>query len=158
MGAFALRQKLNPKISTIWISSGGAYGASLNVQRLFNPPKLAGNKIDGTTAYASCKRAQIIMARKLGDQVMHPGWVDTPGVQTSLPRFAYWTKNILRTPAQGIDTIVWLIMKPPQERGFWFDRAIVPEYKFFWTGPCPSSEEDELMAKVKEYTSKAGIE
>ena len=39
---------------------------------------------------------------------MHPSWADTPGVQSSLPRFYELTRPLLRTPAQGADTIVWL--------------------------------------------------
>ena len=39
---------------------------------------------------------------------MHPGWADTPGVQTALPGFRRVTKRVLRSPAEGADTIVWL--------------------------------------------------
>jgi hypothetical protein len=54
------------------VSSGGAYSQSLNVDEIFHPPK--GDKFDGVQAYAKCKRGQIVLARKLGDDVMHPGW------------------------------------------------------------------------------------
>ena len=39
---------------------------------------------------------------------MHPGWADTPGVQTALPGFRRVTKRVLRSPCEGADTIVWL--------------------------------------------------
>ena len=39
---------------------------------------------------------------------MHPGWADTAGVQSSLPRFYRATRPLLRSPDQGADTIVWL--------------------------------------------------
>ena len=39
---------------------------------------------------------------------MHPGWADTPGVESSLPIFHRLTRPLLRTPEQGADTIVWL--------------------------------------------------
>ena len=39
---------------------------------------------------------------------MHPGWADTPGVRSSLPRFYRATRPLLRSPEQGADTIVWL--------------------------------------------------
>ena len=39
---------------------------------------------------------------------MHPGWADTPGLKSSLPRFYGATKRLLRTPQEGADTIVWL--------------------------------------------------
>ena len=39
---------------------------------------------------------------------MHPGWADTPGVQSALPGFRRVTKRVLRSPAEGADTMVWL--------------------------------------------------
>jgi hypothetical protein len=59
-------------------------------------------------------------------QAMHPGWADTPGVVTSLPTFHRIVGPLLRTPAQGADTIVWLAAAPQGARGsgrFWLDRA-----------------------------------
>jgi hypothetical protein len=39
---------------------------------------------------------------------MHPGWADTPGLAESLPAFHRVMSPLLRTPAEGIDTITWL--------------------------------------------------
>jgi dehydrogenase/reductase SDR family protein 12 len=39
---------------------------------------------------------------------MHPGWADTPGVESALPTFHSLTRYILRTPEEGADTIIWL--------------------------------------------------
>jgi hypothetical protein len=39
---------------------------------------------------------------------MHPGWADTPGVQTSLPGFHAKFKDSLRSMDEGADTINWL--------------------------------------------------
>ena len=39
---------------------------------------------------------------------MHPGWSDTPAVQTSMPSFREKMINKLRTPEQGADTLVWM--------------------------------------------------
>ncbi len=39
---------------------------------------------------------------------MHPGWSDTPAVQTSMPQFREKLLNSLRTPEQGADTLVWM--------------------------------------------------
>ena len=39
---------------------------------------------------------------------MHPGWADTPAVQSSMPDFHRRLKEKLRTPEEGADTIVWL--------------------------------------------------
>jgi hypothetical protein len=59
---------------------------------------------------------------------MHPGWVRTAAVQHSMPVFHALTRPILRTPAQGADTIVWwLTREPVPETGrFWFDRRAQP--------------------------------
>ena len=39
---------------------------------------------------------------------MHPGWSDTPGVQKSLPLFRRLTRLVLRSHAEGADTVVWM--------------------------------------------------
>ena len=39
---------------------------------------------------------------------MHPGWADTPAVQTSMPSFRQRMINKLRTEEQGADTLVWM--------------------------------------------------
>ena len=59
---------------------------------------------------------------------MHPGWADTPGVRSSLPRFHRVTRSFLRDVQQGADTIAWLAAAPWDQRGrrgFWFDRQRV---------------------------------
>ena len=103
---------------------------------------------DGMDAYARCKRAQVVIARKLGHQCMHPGWVDTPGVRLSMHKFYQRTQDILRTPEQGADTIAWLAVKQPKEIGFWFDRQIVSEYKVPFT-TAPQEEEEKLMKEMQ---------
>ena len=56
--------------------------------------------------------------------VMHPGWADTAGVKRSLPTFRRLLSPILRTAAQGADTIVWLARSRPEggDGKIWFDR------------------------------------
>jgi hypothetical protein len=39
---------------------------------------------------------------------MHPGWAATPGLAESLPGFYESMGPILRTPAEGTDTLAWL--------------------------------------------------
>lgn len=59
---------------------------------------------------------------------MHPGWADTPAVRLSLPRFHRVTEMILRSPAEGADTVVWLAASraAAHETGrFFFDRRAV---------------------------------
>jgi NAD(P)-dependent dehydrogenase (short-subunit alcohol dehydrogenase family) len=43
---------------------------------------------------------------------MHPGWTDTAGLAESLPGFYAAMKPLLRTPVEGIDTLVWLATDP----------------------------------------------
>jgi len=133
--------------TTIWVSSGGMYTQRLDVPATFEPPA----PFDGVVAYARCKRAQLVVARHLGQQVMHPGWADSPGVETSLPRFHALTKRILRTPEAGADTIAWLAATRPAARAFWFDRARAPEHVFPWTRNTPEAEEP-LLARLRALT------
>ena len=111
------------------MSSGGMYTQRLDPDRM----QLPEDGYDGVRAYALAKRAQVVMtqewARRFPGAVafhsMHPGWADTPGVQQSLPTFRRVTRPILRTPAEGADTLVWLAAVPqvPGPSGsFWLDR------------------------------------
>jgi hypothetical protein len=62
---------------------------------------------------------------------MHPGWVDTPGIERALPAFRRVTRPILRTLDQGADTIVWLggAAEPLESTGrFWQDRRPRPTH------------------------------
>ena len=51
-------------------------------------------------------------ARDVAFVAMHPGWADTPGIAAALPGFHRWMGPLLRTPAQGVDTMVWLAADP----------------------------------------------
>ena len=149
----------------IWVSSGGMYGASLN----FPDPQWANRDFDGVRAYAEAKRAQVVLNETLAPRftslgislyAMHPGWADTPGVQHSLPRFWWWMKGRLRTPAQGADCAVWLSVSE-QLKGktglFWFDRRPVPTHLVPWTR---ESDEDRrrLLELCEELTRIGGRE
>ena len=43
---------------------------------------------------------------------MHPGWADTPGLAESLPAFHRVMRPLLRSAAEGADTIIWLAALP----------------------------------------------
>ena len=66
------------------------------------------------------KRAQVALMRewarrtrgRVAFTAMHPGWADTPGLAASLPGFYRVMRPLLRTPEQGIDTILWLATHP----------------------------------------------
>ena len=98
-------------------------------------------EFDGPKVYARTKRAEVILTELWAEQLagtgvvvhaMHPGWADTPGVRSSLPRFYKVTRPLLRTPAQGADTIVWLgaAAEPGRSSGrFWHDRRPRPTHR-----------------------------
>lgn len=101
------------KSRVINVVSGGMYSQKLDVDMLEAIPE----GYSGATAYARCKRALTVIteewAKDWADEgivvnAMHPGWADTPGVESSLPAFHKLTRYILRTPEEGADTIIWL--------------------------------------------------
>lgn len=115
----------------ITMASGGMYSQPLTVSGLEMSP----SSYKGTTQYAIAKRAQVTLnemwaERTAGTGVrfhaMHPGWADTPGVRDSLPTFRRIVGPLLRTPAEGADTMVWLAAddgEPLRTNGrFWLDR------------------------------------
>lgn len=117
--------------TVINMSSGGMYNAPLMVDRMnvTDPDTYA-----GVFAYAVHKRGQAELTRYWQERygaandlrfyVMHPGWTDTEGVQTAMPRFRRILRLILRNSRQGGDTAIWLAAARPQADpgGFWFDR------------------------------------
>lgn len=123
------------------VSSGGMYTQRLHIEDL----QMAGEEFNGPVAYARSKRIEVILtelwAERLKDagvvvHAMHPGWVDTPGLAASLPRFHRLVRPLLRTPQQGADTIVWLGAAPePARRSgeFWHDRRPRPTHRVPWT-------------------------
>jgi NAD(P)-dependent dehydrogenase (short-subunit alcohol dehydrogenase family) len=135
-GPFLLTQILRPALRradrarVVWVSSGGMYTRRLAVGD-YNWTK---REYDGVLAYAETKRMQVVlsemMAERFGDDAvfssMHPGWADTPSVRSSLPGFYRLTRLILRSPAEGADTVVWLAVSPSAADaggGFYLDRA-----------------------------------
>ena len=123
LSPFLLTRALRPLLEAsapsrvIVVASGGMYTEPLDVDALDPEPAA----YDGTKAYARCKRAQVVLAEEwtrelLGTGItvnaMHPGWADTPGLRTSLPGFSRVVGPLLRTPAEGADTIVWLAAAP----------------------------------------------
>ncbi len=124
---------------------------------------MAHEGFDGPTAYARSKRAQVILTELWAERLkgtgvvvhaMHPGWADTPGLQSSLPRFYGVTKRLLRTPQEGADTIVWLGAAPEPARcsgGFWHDRRQRPSHRLPWTKGTPE-DRDRLWAECERLS------
>ena len=127
------------------VSSGGMYTQALDLDDL----QSARDPYRGATVYARTKRAQVVLTeewtrrlagRGITAHAMHPGWVDTPGIEASLPGFHRVLGPLLRTPAQGADTIVWLgaAEEPLRRPGrFWHDRRERPVTRLPGTGTTP---------------------
>lgn len=132
-----LRPRLSPTARIVWVSSGGMYLAPLVA------PATVPDPYDGVRAYAFTKRAQVVLAELWAEHdprgpcvvAMHPGWVDTGAVRTSLPRFYALTRALLREPAGGADTLDWLAACPSEllrNGGFYFDRRQRPTHVVPW--------------------------
>lgn len=167
LGPFLLTELLLPRLKAstearvILVSSGGMYPRKLVVRELLTPP----SPFDGVDAYANTKRAMVVLnqmwaARWAGTAVtchcMHPGWADTPAVQSSLPTFHRVMEKLLRTPAQGADTVIWLAAKqvPPTSGLFWFDRKARSVY--LMPGRRESEAERQAMWQTLESLAKVG--
>jgi NAD(P)-dependent dehydrogenase (short-subunit alcohol dehydrogenase family) len=130
---WALRERLAAAAPArvVIVSSGGMYTQPLDVAALDPDPA----SYNGSRTYATCKRAQVALAGEWARRLerdgvtanaMHPGWADTPGLRHGLPGFARVVGPLLRTPAQGADTIVWLAASPEAaalDGAFVLDRA-----------------------------------
>jgi len=132
---FLLTSLLLPRLHTtpgarvITVSSGGMYTQRLDVDALAPDPA----SFNGVAAYARTKRAQVVLTQQWARRaqgsgvtfhVTHPGWVDTPGLLASLPRFGRLMRPLLRSPQEGADTVVWLAGSAAGVPGgeFWHDR------------------------------------
>lgn len=118
--------------SVLFMSSGGMYAQPLRA----DDPEFRTGKYTATGAYARAKRMQVVLAQMWAERLaqhnisvesMHPGWVDTAGVATYLPKFHAVTRPLLRNAEQGADTMVWLAATRPRSAGsshFWHDRRL----------------------------------
>ena len=119
VGPFVLLSGLLPRLRStrgsrvIAVSSGGMYTQPLVLDDL----NWRQRPYSGPRAYAHGKRAQVMLAREWARRLggtdptvvsMHPGWADTPGLASSLPGFRGAMQPILRTPSEGVDTLIWL--------------------------------------------------
>lgn len=162
LGPHLLTAELRPLLGAdsdprvVFVSSGGMYAQRLRI----DDPEFHEGEYDGTAAYARTKRMQVVLAELwakrmpgVGVHSMHPGWADTPGVTDSLPTFAKLTAPILRTAAQGADTVVWLLAAEAagETSGlFWHDRRARP------TSYLPFTRySDEDAEKLWDYCAVA---
>lgn len=165
VGPFLLTALLAPVLAhsgagrIITVSSGGMYSRRLHADDL----QMEREEFDGVTAYARSKRAQVILSemwsRRLAAEgiachAMHPGWVDTPGLKSSLPRFRRVAGPLLRAPEQGADTIVWLAAAPSLPSGcFWHDRRRRPVHLI----PGTREDPDDRARLWEECETLSGL-
>lgn len=134
VGPYHLMMSLRPLMTNgsrvLWMSSGGMYTQKLDVDDL----EMDEGSFRGAVAYAKAKRGQVEMVAELGPRwapdivmhAMHPGWVDTDGVDQGLPGFSTIMGPFLRSAEQGADTMVWLATGGADDHepgSFFLDRA-----------------------------------
>ncbi len=137
LGPVLMTDLLSPRLTggrVVLVTSGGMYGQRLRP----DDPEFRARDYSPTTAYARSKRAQVellpVLLRRWGGEgvrvdATHPGWADTPGVQTSLPTFQRLTRPFLRDAEGGAETTVWLAGADPAETGrLWHDRRPRPTH------------------------------
>ena len=142
VGPFLMTTLLLPLMNggrVVTVSSGGMYTSPIPVFANGESLELPANKYGGSKQYAIAKRAQVTLNEMWAQKQtatefvsMHPGWADTPGVQESIPGFRRVTAPILRSAAEGADTIAWLAAVQPlpgKSGSFWSDREIRPTHK-----------------------------
>ncbi|XP_036432129.1 dehydrogenase/reductase SDR family member 12 isoform X2 [Colossoma macropomum] len=155
----ALKNSQDPRVVTV--SSGGMLVQKLDVEDL----QFEKGTFDGTMAYAQNKRQQVVMTEQWAAQhkeihfsSMHPGWADTPAVQSSMPDFHAKMKNKLRTEAQGADTVVWLAVSDAavrQPSGLFFqDRKAVSTHLPLAFSRSSPAEEAKLMSTLEQLAEK----
>ena len=163
LAPFILTERLQPLLAksssarVVNVSSGGMYSQKIHVNDLQSKH----GKYSGSVAYARAKRGLMILteewaARWRADGIavnaMHPGWADTPGVESSLPAFYRATQPLLRSPQEGADTIVWLAASTEAGKvsgKFWLDREQHPSHIFKRTKET-AAERTQLLAVLGE--------
>ncbi len=148
------RLRAAPVARVLTVSSGGMYTAPLDVDHL----EMDDEHYRGAEQYARAKRAQVALNRIWAERsdpadlvfhAMHPGWVDTPGLEEALPTFRRVVGPLLRTPEQGADTLVWLAADdgdPLRSSGrFWLDRRPRPVHRLARTRRADTATERERL-------------
>ena len=151
------------RAKVLTMTSGGMYTEAFDLSRLTSD-----DDYRGTVAYARAERAQVVwtialQAREptggLDFSLVHPGWARTPGVSSSLPGFSRLLGPLLRTPDEGVDTLVWLAsLDPGNPPGgqLWLDRSPRSIYRLRSTRVTPrvlAEQGDALLAWLDAETS-----
>ncbi len=163
LSPYVLTERLYPLLRessaarVVNVLSGGMYTQKIAVDDLQNKR----GTYSGSVAYARAKRGLMIATEAWAEQwrpdgivvnAMHPGWADTPGVETALPGFYRITKRFLRTPDEGADTAVWLATSTEAGKvsgKFWLDREQHPSHLSGRTKESPG-ERQQLLNTLDE--------
>lgn len=144
------------------VVSGGMYTQRLSMSWLRSG---FAHRYDGPAVYAQAKRALAIITQEWHAEwakqgvfinTMHPGWADTPGVQSALPTFRRVTKWILRSSEEGADTIIWMALDSALENVsgcLFLDRQARRYYLNKKTQERPTDRR-ALLAFIEDYVSK----
>ncbi|MGB1141166.1 MAG: SDR family NAD(P)-dependent oxidoreductase, partial [Halioglobus sp.] len=171
LAPYILTERLQPLLAAsddgrvVNITSGGMYTQRIKVSDLQSER----GKFAGAVAYARAKRGLMILTEEWANEwaedgiavnAMHPGWADTPGVETSLPEFYKLTKRVLRSPQEGADTAVWLAAAPEAadvSGKLWLDRQQHPAYILKRTEETDGEREQllEELAALAEQTRES---
>ena len=136
----------------IWVTSGGMYSQPLDVDAL----EMGAQGYDGVKAYARVKRAQVSLVAWWAPELLKRGITMVgnasrmgrhPRVRTSLPTFRRLMGPLLRSSAEGADTIVWLATchERVAPGGLWLDRRLRPAHRLAKTRVSDSQRERERL-------------
>ncbi len=163
LSPYVLTERLQPLLArsgsarVVNVLSGGMYSQKIHPEDLQSQR----GRYSGSVAYARAKRGLMILteewARRWRDDgisvnAMHPGWADTPGVESSLQTFYRVTHKLLRSPEQGADTAVWLAAATEAGKvsgKFWLDREQHPSHIFAHTRES-AAERAQLLDTLRE--------
>mmetsp|Transcript_43555 Transcript_43555/g.102651 ORF Transcript_43555/g.102651 Transcript_43555/m.102651 type:complete len:327 (-) Transcript_43555:36-1016(-) len=173
-GTYLLTMQLMPLLKAakdprvVVVSSGGMYTTAYDQARAVDPEV----SFDGQLAYANAKRGQVLLVERWAADAelapvkfvsCHPGWTDTPGVDSAYGSSKSWLEP-LRTLWQGSDGICWLCVAHGAELvsgEFYLDR--MPQEKYLdWgisyilhasTTNTPE-EVDEMMQTLAQLSAR----
>jgi len=138
------------------------------------------SRFDGTKQYARGKRHQVALCERLarleaenvgserissgkgyvGFYSMHPGWVETSGVQNALPKFYQSMKNKLRSVEQGADTVLFLLLEDASQLkpgAFYFDRKPVSKHITGGFTKVKPEVVDKLALELDNLATRASV-
>jgi len=166
LGPFLLTDLLRPVLTAgrpariVNVSSGGMYTRGIDLNNLDS----AQGDYNGAEAYARAKRGLVMLTERwardlaangVSVHAMHPGWVDTPGLQQSLAAFHQQMRPWLRTPEEGADTITWLAAAGEAGRTsglFWRDR--LPRATHVFPGTRASAQDSRELLRQLEHLAR----